>query len=329
MATITSAASGNWSNTATWVGGVVPTSADDVLLASTHVVQADVDITILSIGQSVSSSSAALVVSTSRTINATGTGFVTNDGSGGLIRVTASVGATVILNGNFSKIASSQYTYGAVLITGSCTTYLNGNVVAGYGQANYGYVIRISGANSITYFNGTITGSVAPGGLTAAPAIYMSNSANKTLIIVGTILADLSEGVVSDSSSDIIEITATITASAGSEAVRATAGAVVKLNQSVLNNTNNTNAVVAKKIQLLAGVATYSWKYQTNSGIKYLYSSALIGFPVEADVSDGTVYGANNELTGTLLPWDAAFAQTLATAQSNLQIPAILAAITP
>jgi hypothetical protein len=328
MATITSAASGNWSNTATWVGGVVPTSSDDVLLASTHVVQADVNITILSISQSVNGSLAGLVVSASRTINATGTGFVTNDGSEGLIRVTASVGATVILNGNFSKVANTQYSYGAVLITGSCTTYINGNVVAGYGQNNYGYVIRISGANSVTYFNGVMGGATATGGLTAQPAIYMSNSANKTLIIVGTILANLSEGVVSDSSSDIIEITATITASAGSEAVRATAGALVKLNQCVLNNTNNTNAVVAKKIQLLAGVATYSWKYQTNSGIKYLYSSALIGFPVESNVANGVVYGANNELTGTLLPWDATFAQALATAQSNLQLPAILGAIT-
>jgi hypothetical protein len=330
MATITSAASGNWSNTATWVGGVVPTSSDDVLLGAAHVIQADVDITVLSIGQSSSNSLAGLVVSASRTINATSsTGFLSKDGSAGMIRVTASAGSTVILNGNFALVANNQYSYGTVLITGSCTTYLNGSVVGSYGQVGYGYVIRISGANSVTYFNGTITGSVVvPVGLTAQPAIYMSNSANKTLIIVGTILADLSEGVVSDSSSDIIEITATITASAGSEAVRATAGALVKLNQSILNNTNNTNAVVAKKIQLLAGVATYSWKYQSNSGIKYLYSSALLGFPVESNVANGVVYGASSELTGTMLPWDATFAQALATAQSNLQLPAILGAIT-
>jgi hypothetical protein len=326
MATITSAASGNWSSTATWVGGVVPTSTDDVLIASTHIVQADVDITVLSIGGG--NGGGGLVVSTSRTINATGTGFVTSDGSGGLIRVTASVGATVILNGNFSKTTSAQYSYGAVLITASCTTYLNGNVTGGYGQVNYGYVIRISGANSLTYFNGIINGAVTAGGLTAQPAIYMSNSASKTLIVVATLLADISECIVSDSTTDIIEITATITASSGIEAVRATSGALVKLNQCVLNNTNNTNAVVARKIQLLAGVATYSWKYQTNSGVKYLYSSALLGFPVESNVANGVVYGASSELTGTMLPWDSAFAQALATAQSNLQLPAILGAIT-
>lgn len=97
-----------------------------------------------------------------------------------------------------------------------------------------------------------------------------------------------------------------------------------------LIDTAQYNAIHHPVVKLPEAVAgDLAWTLRTATTNRMLYTAGLLtGYPLVAKVESGTVYGPINEYTGTLVPWSPAFAQALATAQSNLQLPAILAAIT-
>lgn len=102
----------------------------------------------------------------------------------------------------------------------------------------------------------------------------------------------------------------------------------VIMSDSVLNNESGVLAVSAAKMYIPNSI---NWLFQSNNlnTPKRIYTADLLtGYPLEAKVEDGTVFGPSNEFEGTMEPWDAAFAQALATAQRDLQLPSILSAIT-
>jgi hypothetical protein len=93
-------------------------------------------------------------------------------------------------------------------------------------------------------------------------------------------------------------------------------------------NNGEVMALSADKVRIIGTTAQWTMAKTDLVPIILYAPGTASGFPAESDVADGTVYGPTNNFTGTLEPWDATFAQALATAQSNLQLPAILGAIT-
>jgi hypothetical protein len=305
MATITSAASGNWSNTATWVGGVVPTAVDNVVLTSTHIVTADVDFTITALSATGFSGCHILIAST-RTVDL---GAVTYGNQPPIVRVTASnpdiVTINATINGYVAPDTGAYNSPAAVdKVSGDCTLVINGVLTGGRNQnADLGAAVRISAsaANSIINITGVVQGTSSV--TTAANingGIYcLANGC--TINITGVVSGRVGMGVRNTGTS-VINASGTISASASSHAIISTT-AIVKVDGAV-NNSSSRMAVYSPSVQMSSTLPT-KWLFQTDNALvdRYLYTAdELSGYPTEAKVKDGTVYGPVGEFTGTLQP---------------------------
>jgi hypothetical protein len=315
MATITSAASGNWSDTATWVGGVVPTVADDVVIGAGHTVTADVDFTILTLSGAANVTS-NLAITTNRTITCTGANGITaksvNSGFG-LVRITGD-GVTVNINANLRNIAQIL-TY-AVSVDAISTVNIIGNISAIDSGDNRFVALNIPTSSTVTVVgnisgggativanNGcqlTITGNLT-GGSALNGACIQNTSGIVTINIIGNCTAQSGRAIaVAFNIASNISITGIITASINANAISANASNLT-ISTPCFNASNGNMAVAAPNIKLFNS-GSAQWQFATDivATNKTLYSAGTdLGNPAVTDVRDGTTY-ADGALTGTL-----------------------------
>jgi hypothetical protein len=292
MATITAAGSGNWNTGGTWVGGIVPTIGDDVIIPSTFFVTADVDINVASIF----ANTGGLIVNAARQIIMTGAGLSVNDGT-----VAASNGGIGISGSGIS-----------VQIVGAVQTGTNRQA------------IRVSGANVTLDMtaSGTLRGT-AHGSDSINAALVNVNGTNCTVNYTGSMVNAsatvnaLMGGIRVSSPLCTVNYLGTIN--------NGTYSSILTVNNTVVNfngsltgsnyaaisctldtgqlNVQGTVTQFGNINPFYSRVFNVSGPLQWNMSGENLYTAdQLTGYPLASDLRLGVQAGPVGEIIGTLSP---------------------------
>ena len=206
-ASITSnAGTGNWNSTSTWVGGVVPTSTDDVVIASGATVNLNVTTTVASMSFLSSASSNSTLNLNGYTLTVTGAVTIPRPSSSiNTLNIgTGTLSAASVLFNSSGTSVRHQITIstGTLNVSGDITIDVSSNtspsiIFSGAGTLNIGGALFTAGSggtlttftsSTINYngFNQTIKNVTYNGNLT------LSGSGTKTFSAATTIKGDLS-----------------------------------------------------------------------------------------------------------------------------------------
>lgn len=267
--------------------------------------------------------------STTGTINITATtGTVNITASNGLTNVNVGSGRCVFINGtatvNITGDCNQGTTAVATAIRVASTGIINytGNITSGAqgsGSSNVVEIANICTFNIIGNINGHSSGS---GTIAHYPIILSANAtlnvtgilnsylglcigsaSSSTINITGAITANSTATAISNTGAGAVNvISGIITSSTSSTAITSSGVGLVTVGNSPLINTSNVMAVNAIRIRLYSP-ASIQWQFQDNlGGTKTLYSAGgSVGLPLTTNVRSGIVYGASNELTGTMV----------------------------
>jgi hypothetical protein len=270
-------ATGNWSNTATWDGGTLPTSADDVY-TNNFTVTIDQNITVLSLRNTAGSPAVAggiFILTNGIIINATGTGLVNNTTTTTLIDFTlASPNSATINSTNMSGAGGGASTTNAIVrLSGTGTLTVNSNwlvnntviLISGNGVFNLngsgGHVSTVTTQNgiNITAVSATLNwvGNMTFVGTNSWG--YISNNGStvtSTINIIGNIKGSDSQTGIGVLTNGILNVTGNVSAAPSSTsgvAISGTGGAIVTINGIMSSNSNRVAAVSSTGLTTISG----------------------------------------------------------------------------
>jgi len=215
MAVRYAVATGNWSNTATWNGGTLPTAADDVY-SNNFTVTIDQDVTVLTLrttAQSPAVAGGGFICSTARTITCTDTTIGILSGTTTCLTITTTSPNTVTINSTITT--SSTTAISTLSVTGNCILNIVGNISALSASVANTRAITISSGGtlnivgniltqgtakiSLLVTNNTtvnITGDVEVSGNSGLNSVVAINATSSTINITGNVIRTAKIGSV-------------------------------------------------------------------------------------------------------------------------------------
>ncbi|MGW9587507.1 hypothetical protein [Microbacterium sp. NPDC055455] len=323
MATITAQASGNWSNTATWVGGVKP-GVGDTASSGNFTVTIDEDISVQTlqiptgaVGKFAVSSVRNITLSTGLSVGAhTSAAVAVLDflaGSGGsVLTVTGGdiIGDTTAAGSEpFAvQIATAVTIVGSALgSAGNAINVASGGVLtlvtATGGSNGYGVSVASGGVafvtNAVGGGNGISGVNVASGGVatvthvtggtgSTACGLNVLAGGSGSIAAGGTITASSTSAAVRNESTDAVLLRAGVTATDHENGMRALGEGRFVIDDS------------GDFINHVRTVASTSWPTASYDSSAMLTTQESDDLPAAADVRDGVTFGPSGILTGTL-----------------------------
>jgi hypothetical protein len=211
MAIIFATQSGNWSSPSTWVGGVVPTSVDDVF-SNTRTITIDVDITAITL-RNTSNVSPAITQ---------GGSFVVSGGSG-TRNITLTGTASLLVAGVNSGFAAATTPLLNITATASAITNINANLIGGIGNSNTPINVVINGNSTVN-----ITGRVGPSA--QFNAALLSQFSGATINIVGSVFGSAAAQGINITQPATVTVTGNVTGNNISSGAGIQVGAVTTIN---------------------------------------------------------------------------------------------------
>jgi hypothetical protein len=220
MANKWAVASGNWSNTATWNGGTLPTSADDVF-SNTFTVNVDQDIDVISLRNTATTGVSVGGVFNFNTANITanvsGQFFI---GSVNLCTITATTG-TVTINAPAAVVTIPNISWAVFNVTGNCNFNLTATSLSTAGNNQNGNIVwKTAGTGTLNIIANLIGG--ASTSLNSPYTVRVSNTATGVVNITGNLTGGTASGssqAYSNITGSITNITGNITGGSGQTAI--------------------------------------------------------------------------------------------------------------